>query len=184
MIGLAPKKRCAEIRKQFLTERANFLAQQLRTTEEKALRAILQLEESWRIYKNIKYIMGKQRSIFTQVDVSSDPTNPLSEHTTLTSKIEIKEQILHRNRCHNLLSSSIHPQSNNNGLNELLNGSFLASSKDSLNLSEDELTWIEELHRIVHKVISFIIHLKIIKKKSGKTRKNCFKTIRQTYGPL
>lgn len=91
-------KSVKNIRKEFLIERADFLAQQLRTTDERALMAILQSEESRWIYKNIKEIMGKQRSVFTQVDVPSDTKNPSSHHTTLTSKLDIEEQILQRNR--------------------------------------------------------------------------------------
>jgi hypothetical protein len=158
-------KSVKNIRKEFLIERADFLAQQLRTTDERALMAILQSEESRWIYKNIKEIMGKQRSVFTQVDVPSDTKNPSSQHTTLTSKLDIEEQILQRNRWHSLqslstpflsnalLCSSINPHDNNSGLNDLLDGSFLSYKKESLQLSEDETKWIEELHRIVHEKI-------------------------------
>jgi hypothetical protein len=52
-----------------------------------------------------------------------------------------------------LLCSSINPHDNNSGLNDLLDGSFLSYKKESLQLSEDETKWIEELHRIVHEKI-------------------------------
>jgi hypothetical protein len=101
-------------------------------------------EESKRIYKNLNEIMGKQRSIFTQVDVPCDPLDPSSGVTTLTAKLEIEQQILQRNRRYSLqslstpflsqneLASSIDPLSHNNILDQLLCGSFLDSSTDDL----------------------------------------------------
>jgi hypothetical protein len=88
------KKKSQVIRRQFLTERAEYLAAKMRTTEEKALKAILHAEEARKIYSNIKGISGKQQVPLTQVDILSDPGNKLSAHTTLTSKDDIEENIL------------------------------------------------------------------------------------------
>jgi hypothetical protein len=133
-------------------------------------------EESRRIYKNLNEIMGKQRSNFTQVDVPCDPLDPSSGVTTLTSKLEIKQQILQRNRRHSLqslstpflsrneLASSIDPLSHKDKLHQLLCGSFLDSSTDDLYLTEDEKRWIEELHRTVKNDISLTITLEDYKK--------------------
>jgi len=155
------QKESAMLRKQFLSEKADFLAQQLRTTEEKALRAIMKAKESRWIYSNLKEIMGKQRSMFTQVDVHNDSLNPDAGQATLSSKIEIEEKILERNRRHSLqslstpffsiptLQSSIDPHSKADGLDKLLNGSIMDFCLDSLNISDDEINWIYELQRIV-----------------------------------
>jgi hypothetical protein len=101
-------------------------------------------EESGRIGKIFYEIMGKQRSIFTQVHVPCNPLYPSSGVTTLTAKLEIEQQILQRNRRYSLqslstpflsqneLASSIDPLSHNNILDQLLCGSFLDSSTDDL----------------------------------------------------
>jgi hypothetical protein len=148
-------------RKQFLSEKADFLAQQLHTTVEKALRAIMKSEESRRIYSNLKEIFGKQHSILMQVNVHNNPLNPDAGQTTLSSTIKIEEKILERNHQHSLqflstpllsiptLQSSIDPHSKEDGLDKLLNGSILDSCLDSLNLSDDEINWINELQLIV-----------------------------------
>jgi hypothetical protein len=88
------KKFSAEICKKLLTERAAFLASKMQTSEEKALKAIIKAERSIAIYMNLKDLLGKQQTIFTQVDVLSDPSNSASHHTTLTDQKEIEHNIL------------------------------------------------------------------------------------------
>jgi hypothetical protein len=100
------KKRSETIRHQFLIERAEYLATKIHTTEEKALRVIPHAEEAKKIYKSIKDTFGQQQVPLTQVDVLSNPDNTSSEHTTLTSKEEIKQHILRRNQRHSLQSLS------------------------------------------------------------------------------
>jgi hypothetical protein len=54
----ACKKCSAQIRQKFLTERAEFLAMKMRTTEEKALKAILKVEQARCTFKKIDDILG------------------------------------------------------------------------------------------------------------------------------
>lgn len=100
------KKRSDSIRRQFLAERAEYLAAKMHTTEEKALQALVHAEESKKIYKNIKEIFGKQQVPLTQVDRLSIPDDTSSEHTNLTSKDITEKNILQRHRQHSLQSLS------------------------------------------------------------------------------
>jgi len=132
-------------------------------------------EESRRIYSNLKKILGKQRSIFTQVNIYNDPLDPAAEQTTLSSKIEIEEKILERNHRHSLkslstpflfiptLQSSIDPHSKEDGLDKILSGSILDSCIDPLNLSDDEINWINELQCIVDTDILLALTVKDFK---------------------
>jgi hypothetical protein len=98
------KKRSYELRKKFLYERANYLATKMRTTEEKALCAIIRSEDSRRIYRNIKELLGKQQQIFTQVDIKNPSPENNHPHTTLTEQLDIEREILSRNSRHSLQS--------------------------------------------------------------------------------
>jgi len=100
------KKRSDSIRCQFLEERAEYLASKMCTTQEKALRAIIHAEESEKIYRNIREIFGKQHVPLTQVDILSNPAVASSDHTTVTSKETVEQNILRRNRRHSLQSLS------------------------------------------------------------------------------
>jgi hypothetical protein len=128
----------------------------MRTTEEKALRAILQAEQSKRIYKNIKELFGKQQVPLTQVDILSDPNDSSSPHITLTDRNEIESHILRQNGKHSLQSLStpflsdpslkhtIDPSSTSSKFSAFLDGSILEDgSLDSL--SDTELKWIEAI---------------------------------------
>jgi hypothetical protein len=64
------KKLSIEIRKKFLRERALFMASKMRSTEKKALKAISKAEESRTVYRNIRELLGKPKTIFTQVATS------------------------------------------------------------------------------------------------------------------
>ena len=59
------KKKTMELRRKFLEERAERMAQKMRTTEEKALKAILKAEDSKRIYASIQNLTGKSNSLLT-----------------------------------------------------------------------------------------------------------------------
>jgi hypothetical protein len=59
----------------------------MKTTEEKALRAIMRAEEARRIYQNIKELLGKQQQIFTQVDVMNPSNDVNSPLITLTQQL-------------------------------------------------------------------------------------------------
>jgi hypothetical protein len=88
----------------FLQERAELMAQKLRTSEEKALLVIIKSEASRRTFQNLKDIFGKVQSPPTQIDISTDPNNKLSPRITLTDRKEIEQHILRRNRRHSLQS--------------------------------------------------------------------------------
>ena len=103
----ACKKKSTAIRKKFFEERAAFFASKLKCTEEKAIRAILKAEESKRIHNNIKEILGKQSTPLTQVDTIDESSNERN-HITLTSREEIENSIMKRNRKHSLQSHSLH----------------------------------------------------------------------------
>jgi hypothetical protein len=70
-----------------LSEHAEYLAAKMKTTEEKALRAIMRAEEARRIYQNIKELLGKQQQIFTQVDVMNPSNDVNSPLITLTQQL-------------------------------------------------------------------------------------------------
>jgi hypothetical protein len=98
------KKQSFELRKKNLSERATYLAAQMRTSEEKALIAIMKSEEARCIYHNIKQLLGKQQQIFTQVDIMSPSKDVESPMVTLTQQTDIEREILSRNRRHSLQS--------------------------------------------------------------------------------
>jgi hypothetical protein len=130
------KKRSVEIRKNFLLERATYLASKMHTSEEKALKAIIKSEKYRHIYKNIKELFGKSQQIFTQVDVLSDLSTSTSAQTTLTMQTDIERESLARNRRHSLqslrtpflsnpiLHESISPESASHHMDVILNGTF------------------------------------------------------------
>jgi thymidine phosphorylase len=80
------KKKSDQLCKIFLQDCTAMMAEKLKTTEEKALKAVLSAETSCRSYATFKSIMEKQQSSLTQVDVPSSEQNPAHPHTTLTKK--------------------------------------------------------------------------------------------------
>jgi hypothetical protein len=65
------------------------MAEKMQTTTEKALKAILAAEKSRQSFALIKALLGQQNSPLTQIDVQSNPNDPLSPHITLTTQDEI-----------------------------------------------------------------------------------------------
>ncbi len=108
----------------------------MRTSEEKALRAIIKLEASQRTFRNIKNILGLQQAALTQVDISMEHNSSFSTHETLSKREEVESHILARNRKHSLqalstpffndpaLQSLIDPDIPGNDIQQLLNGSL------------------------------------------------------------
>jgi hypothetical protein len=92
------KKRSVILQKKILSESSELLASEMRTTEEKAVRAIMKAEESRIHYQNIREALGKLNTPLTQVDALSGPNDPLSCHHTISSKAELEDQILIQNR--------------------------------------------------------------------------------------
>jgi len=169
-------KKCSyELRKKFLSEQANNLATKMRTTEEKALRAIKRSEESRRIYHNIKELLGKQQQIFTQVDILNPSIENNHPHTTLTQQLDIEQEILSRNRRHSLqsyqtpflsnsmLHEAISPEKENNKLDQFLEGSFLTDEISPHGLNENQRQWVKELKRIIDSEISLALSVEDFK---------------------
>jgi hypothetical protein len=59
------KKCSSQLRQTFLQDRAAMMAEKLKTTEEKALKAVIAAEASRRSYATINSIFGKQQSPLT-----------------------------------------------------------------------------------------------------------------------
>jgi actin-related protein len=90
------KKQSSQLRQQFLEERAAFYAMKIRSSHEKALRAIIRSEESRKTFASIRDIMGKNKLPLSQVDIPAfvpggDP------YITLTERQEIEHHIMLRN---------------------------------------------------------------------------------------
>jgi hypothetical protein len=154
------------LRKQFLTERAELMAEQLRTTEEKALCAILRAEESRGTYRTLRELLGKQNTPLTQVDVTLDTSDNVFPFTTLTHREDIEDQILRRNHKHSLqslsttfmkkphLKHSIDPNSPYNRFDEFLTGDFSHCIDDTFQLNDTERAWIQSMKSAVKEEIS------------------------------
>jgi hypothetical protein len=109
----------------------------MRTSEEKALRAIMKSEEARHIYHNIKELLCKQQPIFTKVDIKNPSKDVKSPMVTLTQQTDIEQEILSRNRRHSLqsyqtpflanpiLHDTISPEADTNKMDQFLDGSFL-----------------------------------------------------------
>jgi len=79
-----------------LEERVAFYAMKIRSSHEKALRAIIRSEESRKTFASIRDIMGKNKLPLSQVDIPAfvpggDP------YITLTERQEIEHHIMLRN---------------------------------------------------------------------------------------
>jgi len=68
------------------------LADKLRTTEEKALRAIIRAEDSRRSYQAIKALIVEQKSPLTEIEVNLDPH--LNDSTILTTKEDVETNLI------------------------------------------------------------------------------------------
>ena len=66
----------------------------MNTTDENALKSILNAEQSRQTFSNLKSLLGKQEFPLTQVEVLSNSNDPHSSHT------EIENNILKRNQQH------------------------------------------------------------------------------------
>ncbi len=82
------------------------MASKLCAPEEKALKAILQAEESKKTFSIICGLIGKQEVPLTQVDILNMDTTSPHKFVTLTSKTEIKKNVLSRNKTHSLQANA------------------------------------------------------------------------------
>jgi hypothetical protein len=139
---------------QFLTDKAELMALNLRTSEEKALRAIIKSEASRQTFRNIKNILGVQQAALTQVDIPMEPNSSSSTHETLSKREEVESHILAHNRKHSLqalstpffndpaLQSLIDPDIPGNNIQHLLDGTYSPDLLTDHTLSELEKQWI------------------------------------------
>jgi hypothetical protein len=166
-------KSFADQRREFLQEKAILMAQKMHTDEEKALKAILNAEQSKRIFRNIRDITGKQQTPLTQVDNSTPMeagSTRMPSTTTLTTKEEIEQAIIRRNQRHSkqslatpfaadpTLSKAVSPEADHR-IDDILDGSFLDLPLDHIPINDSERQWIQELCRRVHSQISLHISL-------------------------
>lgn len=161
------QEKSAELHQRFLYDQAQLMAEKLRSSEEKALKAILQAEQSRRIYNSIRELLEKKNKPLMQIDFPSPTDQKFRE--TLNSKIDIEQCILTRNRCHSLqslvtpfmtnekLSSSINPNSSEAQFDDLLSGQFLESDIDTSSLNSNELEWIRSLQSLVSQEIPLLL---------------------------
>jgi hypothetical protein len=166
------KKHSEHIRAHFLSDRAELMAQNVGTSEEKALKAIIKAEASRRTCKNINYIFGKQQIPLTQIDVPSTCGDPTKPHISLTFQLEIEEQILQRNRRHSLqslttpfisdpvLRAAIDPTGGQTQFDKLMDGSFLRDIGSHTPLSPTEQSWIAYLKKLIHQEIPLSLSCK------------------------
>lgn len=131
----------------------------MRSSEEKALRAIKRAESSRRLFRTLPDLMGKHHSPLTQVEVLSQPDNPLSPLSTITSKIDLERAILERNQRHSkqalktpfmtipFLQTAIDPFYLDNQLDNISNGNFVATLPDDVPLTHSQLEWISALSK-------------------------------------
>ena len=163
------KQKTKTLRRKFLEERAERMAEKMHTSAENALKAIIKAEESKYNFSSIRSLTGKMNSSLTQVDVLADPNDPNSPKTTLTSKDEVEQAILHRNQIHSRqslatpvaanpsLASAVHPFSKENSYDQILDGSFLDTYDPEHKLTPTERAWIQELQCKVSQQISLIV---------------------------
>ncbi len=153
------------------------MALKLHTSYEKALRAILRAENSRVTYRNIRGLLGKDNTPLTQEDVLSIPNDSKSAHTTITTKEEVEEHILNRNRKHSLqslatlfmtipeLSHATDPTNSDKQMELFLSGQFFDSkSPDHSHLSNTQIEWIQSLQRAVKSEISLSLMIEDFKK--------------------
>lgn len=90
------------MRQAFLEERAKMMAIKMKTSHEKATKAIIKAEESRQTFQCIKNLLDKHQIPLTQVDVLSNPSDHSSPHITLSKREEVWTSIMKRNRIHSL----------------------------------------------------------------------------------
>jgi hypothetical protein len=145
------------------------MAEKLRSSEEKALKAILQAEQSRKIYKSIRELLKKNNKPLTQIDISSslDP----SCIDTLNTKLEIEQCLLSRNRKHSLqslstpfmknatLSDSINPNCSQARFDDFLSGKFVDFDVDTSTLHPTTIEWIRSLKTMVSQEIPLLLSI-------------------------
>ncbi len=168
----------------FLQERAELMAQKLRTSEEKALLVIIKSEASRRTFQNLKDIFGKVQSPPTQIDIFTDPNNKLSPRITLTDRKEIEQHILRRNRRHSLqslatpflsdpyLNAAINPEGDPK-FDLILDGNFTDTIPTTINLSLTEELRISSLKILVDSDISLKLSSHDFKTSSQPNKNGC-----------
>lgn len=153
------KKDSRNIRMAFLEERAEEHAAKMHTTKEIALKAILQAEESKRIYSNIRQIAGhqKEKTPLTQNDINT-PDQP-NNSTTITTKMEIENAIIQQNQRHARqalqtpfaaiphLADAIDPFRPDNKVDQILDGTIRHHAHIWSTLSSTEQAWVDELQQ-------------------------------------
>jgi len=105
----ACKKKSFLLRKQFLQERAELMAEKMRTLEEKAVKAILKSEESRLTFKTIKELLGRSNTPLTSVEVLSDPLNTTSPLQTVSNKDDVHRIPNTEQKPKTLFTSYINP---------------------------------------------------------------------------
>lgn len=150
------------------------MAEKLRSSEEKALKAILQAEQSRKIYKSIRELLKKNNKPLTQIDISSslDP----SCIDTLNTKLEIEQCLLSRNRKHSLqslstsfmknttLSDSISPNCSQARFDDFLSGKFVDFDVDTSTLHPTAIEWIRSLKTMVSQEIPLLLSIEDFKR--------------------
>jgi len=166
------KKHSSNLRKQLLNERAEFFAKKIRSTQEKAVRAIIKAEASRRTFSSIRDILGNVKSPLTQVVIR--PSNLQHDpFITLTQRSDIEFHIMQRNHKHSLqahvtpflhnpiLSASIDPAQNEK-FDDISKGPFVTDQKtlpDCLSPTEHE--WVRSLQKIISTDIQLDLDKKI-----------------------
>jgi hypothetical protein len=127
----------------------------MKTDQETALRMIKKAEAQKQTYIQIRKIAGtkKEKNPLTQVDIQSGTPPQIA---TLTTKAEIELAILERNQRHArqslqtpfasnpVLAQAINPDHPDNKIEQIVQGSFLASH-DDIHLNDLERQWVQEL---------------------------------------
>jgi hypothetical protein len=170
------KKQSDRLRKEFLENQAKEHASKMNTSKEKALKAILQTEDSKQQYKNIREITGhrKERNPLTQIEID-DPTDSTNK-LTLTTKVELEDAIIMRNQRHSrqalqtplatnpTFAATMDPLNEDNKIEDILNGSFSPTNETTDSLSPIELEWIKELRTKIMAPIDTYVSIKDFKR--------------------
>ncbi len=111
----------------------------------------------------------------THIDILSQPDDPSSPLTNITTKTEMETAILLRNQRHStkslkmpfmmdpFLCHSIDPFDLNNKLDLLSNGGFIDSIPFNISLSPSQIEWIDSLTTILHDEIPLTISIEDFK---------------------
>jgi len=171
----ACKKRSDILHQQFLNEKAKLMASKLCAPEEKALKAILQAEESKKTFSIICGLIGKQQVPLTQVDILNMDTTSPHKFVTLTSKTKIKKNVLSHNKTHSLqanatpfmshpiLKDFINPSIDAEWIDELLDGLFIDNLIQENSLSDIQQSWIKNLQFLTESEISLDLSVAVFR---------------------